>query len=68
MPYRKQTRTWNNVVNWIPKPLCNTDCGSMNDNNHNITAQRGPSGRRETWSTQPRFALHELCRVPGGGH
>ncbi len=64
MPYRKRTRIWNNVFKWIPRPLCNKDCGNVVDNRHVASAQRGPSGKRETWANQPRFTLHELYRVP----
>ena len=64
MPYRKRTRIWNNVFRWEPRALCNKDCDSMNGNRHKATAQRGPSGKRETWADQPRFTLHELYRVP----
>ena len=64
MPYRKRTRLWNNVFNWMPRTLCSKDCNSMNGNKHIATAQRGPSGKRETWATQPRFTMHELYRVP----
>ena len=64
MPHRKRTRIWNNVLKWIPRPLCNKDCGNVVDSKHVASAQRGPSGKRETWANQPRFTLHELCRVP----
>ncbi len=64
MPYRKRTRIWNNVFGWEPRPLCLKDCGNIIDNKHIASAQRGPSGKRETWTTQPRFTLHELYRVP----
>ena len=64
MPYRKRTRLWNNVFNWTPRPLCKKDCYSMDGNKHKATAQRGPSGKRETWAAQSRFTLHELYRVP----
>ena len=64
MPYRKRTRIWNNIFNWEPRALCKKDCGNIVDNKHIATAQRGPSGKRETWATQPRFTLHELYRVP----
>ena len=60
MPYRKRTRIWNNVFTWTPRPLCVKDCGDIVDNKHTATAQRGPSGKRETWATQPRFSLREL--------
>ena len=64
MPYRKRTRIWNNIFHWEPRALCKKDCGNIVDNKHIATAQRGPSGKRETWATQPRFTLHELYRVP----
>ena len=64
MPYRKRTRIWNNVVGWEPRALCIKDCGNIRNNKHIATAQRGPSGKRETWAAQPRFTLHELYRVP----
>ncbi len=64
MPYRKRTRIWNNVFRWVPRPLCNKDCGNIIENRHIATAQRGPSGKRETWANQPRFTMHELYRVP----
>jgi site-specific DNA-cytosine methylase len=41
MPYRKRTRLWNNVFEWIPKPLCLKDCESMNGNKHKAMAQKG---------------------------
>ena len=46
MPYRKRTRLWNNVSQWLPKPLCNKDCDSMNGNKHKATAQRLPNGKK----------------------
>ena len=45
-PYRKRTRLWNNVSQWLPKPLCETDCDSMNGNKHKATAQRLPNGKK----------------------
>ncbi len=63
-PCRKRTRIWNNVFRWEPRALCMKDCGNIADNRHVASAQRGPSGKRETWATQPRFTLHELNRVP----
>ena len=41
MPYRKRTRFWNNVFQWIPKPLCLKDCESMNGHRHKAMAQKG---------------------------
>lgn len=62
MPYRKRTRIWNNICTWVPKPLCNKDCGSMDETNkrHVATAQRGPT------KGQPnnRHRQDELYRVP----
>ena len=42
MPYRKRTRLWNNILHWVPRPLCQKDCGHMDGNRHVETAQRGP--------------------------
>ena len=28
MPYRKRTRLWNNILYWVPRPICNKDCGT----------------------------------------
>ena len=60
MPYRKRTRLWNNVFQWLPKPLCKKDCGSMNGNKHIATAQRGPSKNRE----DVLFKQSELYIIP----
>jgi site-specific DNA-cytosine methylase len=45
MPYRKRTRLWNNIDEWIPRPLCKRDCNSMNETRtrHLQVAQRGPT-------------------------
>ena len=64
MPYRKRTRLWNNVFSWIPKELCNKDCGNITDNKHNATAQRMPNGPKESWGDQPRFKQDDLYVVP----
>ena len=64
MKYRKRTRIWNNIADWKPKPLCNKDCNSMNGNKHKETAQRGPSGKKETWAGQQLFKQHELYMIP----
>ena len=47
MDYRKRTRLWNNIFNWIPKPLCNKDCNSMDGNKHKAVAQRMPHGKKQ---------------------
>ena len=64
MPYRKRTRLWNNVFQWKPKSLCNKDCGNMNGNKHKAVAQRGPSGKKETWQDQRLFKQSELYIIP----
>jgi hypothetical protein len=64
MPHRKRTRIWNNIINWEPRALCMKDCGNIVDNKHIATAQRGASGKRETWAMQPKFTQRPLYRVP----
>ena len=64
MLYRKRTRIWNNLINWIPKPLCKKDCGNVVDNKHQQSAQRGPSGKKETWGNQIRYKQAELYIIP----
>ncbi len=64
MPYRKRTRLWNNVFNWIPKELCKKDCGNITDNKHIATAQRMPNGSKNTWGNKPLFKQDELYIVP----
>ena len=65
MPYRKRTRLWNNIDLWIPKPLCNRDCYSMNPSRtrHLQEAQQGGS-TAERRRTQQTFRTTELYRVP----
>ena len=68
MFYRKRTRIWNNVFQWVAEPLCCKDCWAMNacGTRHREVAQRGPSKgytveeRRE----QRRFKQAELYVVP----
>jgi site-specific DNA-cytosine methylase len=61
-PYRKRTRLWNNICDFIPRPLCAKDCNSMNEERtkHMAAAQRG------SCKTHPdnRFKQDELYRVP----
>lgn len=64
MPYRKRTRLWNNVYGWVPKPLCKKDCESIVNGRHKEHAQRGPSGKKETWSNQVRHKQKELYVIP----
>ena len=64
MPYRKRTRIWNNVPNWVAKPLDTRDCDSMLDNKkrHKQIAQRGIKGKNE--DGRQNFRQDELCRIP----
>ena len=65
MPYRKRTRLWNNVFNWVPRPLCNKDCLSISGNKHIASAQRGATGKDPAaWAGQPTFTQKQLYRVP----
>ena len=59
MPYRKRTRLWNNIYNWIPRPLCQKDCGNIVGNKHIRTAQRVPSGVGDS-----RYTQDELYVIP----
>jgi len=62
MPYRKRTRLWNNVLDFIPRPLW--DCDSMDGNRHKAVAQRLPSGPRDSWDGQPRHTQSDLYVIP----
>ena len=63
MPYRKRTRLWNNILNWIPRPLCCKDCGNTVGNRHIQTAQRGPNKNYGRVQHQ-HHTQAELYRVP----
>ena len=64
MLYRKRTRIWNNLNTWIPRPLCKKDCGNIVNNKHIEVAQRGPTGKKETWINQRRHKQKELYIIP----
>ena len=65
MKYRKRTRLWNNLFShWTPRPLCQKDCGSIQNNKHIATAQRMPNGTKDTWGEQPLFKQTELYVIP----
>ena len=66
LTYRKRTRLWNNISTWTPRPLCNKDCEAMTEDNkrHKETAQRMPSGKRETWGEGRIIKQDELYTVP----
>ena len=63
MPYRKRTRLWNNILAWVPRPLCCKDCGHMAGNRHMETAQRGPSKGDPTAGRQ-KHKQAQLYAVP----
>jgi len=64
MPYRKRTRIWNNVFSWVPRPLCNKDCGNTIGNKHRVHAQRGRSKNRSEEYGNQCFKQSELYKVP----
>ena len=64
MPYRKRTRLWNNVFQWLPKPLCKKDCDSMDGNRHKAIAQRMPIGKKRDWGDKPKFKQSDLYVIP----
>jgi len=59
MPYRKRTRLWNNVFQWLPKPLCKKDCGSMNGNKH-----IGSCGNGRLIYTDKPYTLQDKYQIP----
>ena len=64
MKYRKRTRLWNNILTFKPRPLCNKDCGNIENNKHKATAQRMPSGTKNTWGDKPLFKQTDLYIIP----
>ena len=62
MEYRKRTRIWTNLKDWMPRPLCKKDCGNIINNRHKETAQRPPSKGR--WYEQKKHTQDELYRIP----
>ena len=63
MPYRKRTRRWNNLTQWEPRALCCKDCGSIVNNKHIETAQRGPS-KGDARGSRKHHSQAELYRIP----
>ena len=65
MPYRKRTRLWNNILTFLPRPLCKHDCPATipGTKKHAKTAQKGPNitatGRDLNSNRQA-----ELYRIP----
>ena len=47
------------IYNWIPRPLCQKDCGNIVGNKHIRTAQRVPSGDGDS-----RYTQDELYVIP----
>ena len=47
-----------------PRPSCNTDSDSMDDNRHRATAQRMLSGKKQDWDDQPFFDQSDLYVIP----
>ena len=61
MPYRKRTRLWNNIEAWTSKPLCKKDCGHMNGNVHEQSAQQSP--HIHLASVRCKYLTRELYKV-----
>ena len=66
LTYRKITRLWNNISTWTPRRLCNKDCNAMTEDKkrYKETAQRMPSGKKETWGDGRVIRQDELYTVP----
>ena len=65
MNYRKRTRLWNNIPNFIPRPLCKKDCDAMRqDGKHKETAQQGKRQNNIGTREPNRHRLTELYKVP----
>ena len=63
--YRKRTRLWNNLTNWKARSLCKKDCGKVVNNKHIETAQRAPSGKRESWGENyVKHKQEDLYKIP----
>ena len=41
LPYRKQTRLWNNLVGWQTKPICKRDCNFLSEDKKRHIASVG---------------------------
>ena len=71
MPYRKRTRLWNNILTFVPRPLCRHDCPATRagTRKHEQTAQRGSRGselnthRREELYRVPRELVEDLLEA-----
>ena len=65
MNYRKRTRLWTNIETWKPRPLCNRDCGKVRNWKHVETAQRLPSGKRDSWGDgYIKHKQEDLYKIP----
>jgi site-specific DNA-cytosine methylase len=65
MPYRKRTRLWNNIPNYVPRPLCKRDCPAIReDGKHEETAQQGKRQTNNGNREPNRHSRTELYKVP----
>lgn len=63
--YRKRTRVWNNLLHFVPRDLCKGDCGFVIDGKHIETAQRLPSGCKNTWGENfVKHTQNDLYKIP----
>ena len=58
MPYRKRTRLWNNILNFIPLPLCRKDCHSMIGNRHISMGQHDSNSTKDLYVIPPLLIFH----------
>ena len=66
MPYRKRTRLWNNIITFLPRPLCKHDCPATQPGarRHSQIAQHGPSLKKDgTWAPNSQSTT-QLYRIP----
>jgi len=66
MLYRKRTRLWNNLPDFLPRPLCRRDCHAIRepDRKHPAAAQRGDRPTGDGGRERNRHRVAELYRVP----
>ena len=65
MLYRKRTRLWNNLPDFLPRPLCRRDCAAIRQPDRK-DAETAQQGQRATQSGREpnRHRFAELYRVP----
>ena len=66
MQYRKRTRLWNNLPDFLPRPLCRRDCQAIRepDRKHAAAAQRGTRPTGGGGREPNRQRVVDLYRIP----